>query len=127
MNQMNEMNQMNQMNQINMNPNQVQNVTKIDINSVEFFNNKDPIKKLKFKNISNNRIYNATISKYFTRNELYSFIGLYERNFILIYKDDIFENSESNIDDIPDGATFEIFNKTKEDIYKALILSLFIG
>ena len=94
---------------MNLNPVQ-NNLIKIDINSANLFNNKDPIKKLKFKNMSNNVIYNATISKYFTRNELYSLIGLYERNFILIYKDDILENIESNIDDIPDGATIEIFN-----------------
>ncbi len=116
---LNQMNQNNQMNQINMNLNPVENNSiKIDINSANLFNNKDPIKKLKFKNMSNNVIYNATISKYFTRNELYSLIGLYERNFILIYKDDILENIESNIDDIPDGTTIEIFNKTKEGYHK---------
>ena len=101
--QMNPMNQMNQMNQLihnNINQNQVQNEPiEIEANFCLLYGIKDPIKKIKFKNISNNNIYNATISKYFT-SELYSFIGVYDKNHILIYNNDTMEDNESNINDI---------------------------
>lgn len=128
MNQMNLMNQMNPMNptiqmmqqnmnnQNNNNGNQIQNEPiEMDINFILLYGINDPIKKLKFRNVSNNDIYKATISKYFTKRELYWLIGQYEKNnFILIYKDNILEKDESNIDDIPDGDTIDIYNKTKE-------------
>jgi hypothetical protein len=115
MNQMNHNNIPNTM-QNNINQNQAQNQpNEEDINFVSMYGIKDPKKKIIFKNSSTKNIYKAKISKYFTKNELYWLIGHYEKsNFILIYKDDILENDESNIDDIPDGTTIEIYTKIKE-------------
>ena len=102
--------------QNNINQNQAQNEPiEIDINFALLYGIKDPIKIIKFKNSSNNEIFKATISKFFTKSELYWLIGFYVKsNFVLIYKDDILENDESNIDDIPDGTTIEVYNKIND-------------
>lgn len=101
--------------QNNINQNQVQNEPfEIDVNFISLYGIQDPIKILKFKNVSNNKIYKATISQYFTKSDLYWLIKNYENNFILIYKDDVLENDESDIDDIPDGTTIDVYNKAKE-------------
>ena len=94
----------------------------IYIDLVSMYSIKDRTKIIKFKNSSTNEIYTARISQYFTKSELYWLIKQYiGSNFILIYKDDLLENDESNIDEITNGDTIEIFkiyNQTRDKSHK---------
>ena len=90
----------------------------------------DQKKKINFTNMKKDKILTLSFPIYFTKKELYSYIKrLDSRITVLFYGNNILNNDDSSIQDIPDNSTIILFNRPspnymKSSLYK-YIMNLF--
>jgi len=90
----------------------------------------DQKKKINFTNMKKDKILTLSFPIYFTKNELYSYINRLDPKIaVLFYGNNILNNDDSSIQDIPDNSTIILFNRPspnykKSSLYK-YIMNLF--
>ena len=83
-----------------------------EIYDKSLYNISDQKIKLYFKEVTTNKMVNKTFPIYFIKNELYSYIkGANGRKTVLFYDNNIINNDESSIEDIPDNSIILLFNQ----------------
>ena len=80
----------------------------------------DQKKKINFTNMKKDKILTLSFPIFFTKNELYSYINrLDSRIAVLFYGNNILNNDDSSIQDIPDNSTIILFNRPSPDYMKS--------
>ena len=79
----------------------------------------DPKKKLYISNTEQKK--EILVPIYFTKNDLYTYLGYYE-DIIILYNNNILSNDETSIDDIPSNSTILLFKRPYIYTYRTSLL-----
>ena len=79
----------------------------------------DPKKKLYISNTEQKK--EILVPIYFTKNDLYTYLGYYE-DIIILYNNNILSNDETSIDDIPSNSTILLFKRPNIYTYRTSLL-----